>query len=274
MRLWSLLLLFMAGAVQALDAMRPIPKGKAANAWLVPCHATPWPAAPKAVFSVGESLAYAVHWGPLQAGQGVIRVESLEKVRNRPTYHVSMTLGTTGAAQSIHAYREKTDTWIDRHSLLPVRYQKVTREGDYARDEEVTLDPACGRLNRVEKRLDKHRVERKQAALPGPTFDIVGYIFYLRSLPLAVGREFPLTLVSGDRLWPVTVRVKSRLQIATAAGWFDCFYIVPTLHGDAIDAKLRDLNVWLTADAKKIPVRIRMDVKIGHITADLVSRDF
>ena len=263
-----------SGAAQALDGMRSVPKGTAANAWLEPCHATPWPAAAPAVFSVGETLAYAVHWGPLKAGDGVIRVESLDKVRNRPAYHVSMTLGTTGVAQSIHAYREKTDTWIDRDSLLPVRYQKVTREGDYARDEDVRLDPACGRLNRVENRLDKHRVERKQAVLPGPTFDILGYIFYLRSLPLAVGREFPLTLVSGDRLWPVTVRVKSRLKIATAAGWFDCFYIVPTLRGDAGDTKLRDVDVWLTADTKKIPVRIRMDANIGHIMADLVSRDF
>lgn len=269
MRFWSLLLVVMSGAVQAHDRMMPVPEGKAAKAWLEPCRRTPWPARGAAAFTVGETLEYDVRWGVVKAGDGAIRVESMDLATPRPAYHVSMALATAGVAKSVHAYQEQTDTWIDRQSLLPVRYKKETREGAYARDEDVTLDQSCRRLNRVENRLDKRRIERKQAILPGPTFDILGYIFYVRSLPLAVGKEFPLTLVSGDRLWPVTVIVKDRLQVSTDAGWFDCFYVVPALRGDANDVKLRDLEVWFTADAKKIPVRLRMDANIGHIVADL-----
>jgi hypothetical protein len=256
----------------AADDMAVVQPGVAADAWDVSCEKMEWPSTENSAFGAPESLKYSVHWGGINAGGGEIDIKGIATVHDRPAYIATMTLGTTGVANAMHAYSEKTFTSIDRVSLLPLRYRKETREGTYARDEDVNFDPPCQRLDRVEHRLDKGTVERKQARLPGPTLDILGYLFYIRTLPLAVGRHYDMTLVSGNHLWPVTVTVKDKLQITTAAGRFECFFIEPTLRENKTDAKLKELQVWVTADARKIPVRLRMEANVGHITADLAAR--
>jgi len=239
--------------------------------WKISCATASLPTMENHAFADHESLAYGVRWGAISAGRGLIEVQGIQTFDDRPAYRLSMWLETTGVVKTLHAYSEKTETWLDRATLLPLRYKKQTHEGHYERSEDVHLEPSCQRLTRVDRRLDKDIVERKQIRLPGPTLDILGYIFYLRTLPLKVGDHYDLTLVSGDHLYPVTVTVKDRLQVSTSAGWFDCFYVEPSLRGGEKTEKLRDLQLWLTADARKLPVRLRMGANFGHITAELIQ---
>ena len=265
-------LVFLAG-YGSLEAqpMTEVPVADSAGEWKISCATASLPAMENQAFADHESLAYAVRWGAISAGRGFIDVQGIQTVDERPAYQLSMRLETTGVAKTLHDYSEKTETWLDRATLLTLRYKKQTHEGHYERKEDVHVDLACQRLDHLDRRLDKNSVERKQIRLPGPTLDILGYIFYLRALPLKVGDHYDLTLVSGDHLYPVTVTVKARLQISTTAGWFDCFYIEPSLRGGEKTEKLRDLQLWLTADAQKLPVRLRMGANFGHITAELLQ---
>jgi hypothetical protein len=251
--------------------MVDVPVADPDSEWKIPCEAMAWPLVENRAFDEHESLSYTVRWGAISAGRGLIEVQGLQAFNDRSTYRLSMTLETTGITKSVHAYSEKTETWLDHATLLPLRYKKQTREGHYSRNEDVKFEPGCRRLNRLDTRVDKNTVERQQARLPGPTLDILGYIFYLRALPLKVGDHYDLTLVSGNHLYPVTVTVKDRLQVSTSAGWFDCFYIEPSLRQGVTMEKLRDLQLWLTADERKIPVRLRMGANFGHITAELTT---
>jgi hypothetical protein len=242
-----------------------------ATAWEVACESSSWKAVVNNAFAEHETLSYAVKWAGIKAGKGTIAVDGLENEKGRSVYHLSMELSTSGMTGALHQYRERTDTWLDKESLLTFRYTKKTREGSYARDEEVTLDQACRRFDRYERRLDKGTEERKQARLPAETLDILGYLFYLRTLPLAEGGHYDLMLLSGDKLYPVTVNVIRRLKISSKAGWFDCFYLVPTLRaGVPPDLKLKQLEVWVSADPRHVPVRLRMEANVGHITAELI----
>ena len=271
-RIFGLPILLLYMSAYAAE-MIPIPDAFPAEEWKMSCENGAWPTAVSKTLELHEALNYAVRWGAIKAGQGRIEVQGTENFKERSAYHLFMELKTVGVTKALHAYDEITNTWIDQSSFLPLKYEKQTREGAYSRNEEVIFDVPCQRLNRIDRRLDKNISERKQARLPGPTLDILGYIFYLRTLPLEVGAQYELTLVSGNRLWPVTVHVKNKLQISTSAGWFNCFFIEPTLRGDASDLKLKQLQVWLTADDKKIPVRIRMEANVGHITADLINTE-
>lgn len=240
--------------------------------WDIPCTATELE--PKAtLFNVAEQIPYAVRWGVIKAGRGLLTFVGEEPIDGRPAYHVALEIGTTGVTRSIHRYFERMEAWIDKESLLTLRMTKATRQKKYERDESIVFDQACGRYYRYEKRLDKGTEEKQQGKLPPNTVDIVGYLLYLRSLPLAVGQNFDLTLLSGDKLYPVTVQVVRRTKISGPSGWHDTFFLEPKLKPTSEPVKLRDLHVWITADEKKLPVRLKMELKVGSIMAEMVATD-
>ena len=254
------------------DEVTPPPVSSATVSWDIACEKAFWPTLPNDAFGSQEILTYTVHWGVLKAGYGTIAVQNAEPVEDRPVYHLTMELSSSGLAGAVHKYYEKTNSWLDQGSLLSIRYTKETREGNYARDEHVILDQPCRRFYRHEERLDKGLSKTIQGRLPPDTVDMLGYLFRIRGLPLAEGAHYDLTLLSGDRLWPVTVHVIRRTKVSTPAGWFDCFFLEPVLRESRPDAKLRQLQVWVTADRRHIPVRLRMEANIGHITAELTKQ--
>jgi hypothetical protein len=250
-----------------------LPPDSVFSSWETSCSSAPEPSPVTTLpFSENEALPYRVSWGGITAGRGLIEVKGVDTVEGRSTYHFSMHLQTTGLTGAVHHFDEHTDSWVDQKTLLPRRYIKKSRESNFLQDEQVNLDQACLRYARYEHRLDKNREERKQGILPGETFDMVGYLFYVRTLPLKEGAHFDLTLLSGDHLWPVTVYVKSRLKVSAGGKWYDCFYLEPALRYRVADTKLKQLQVWISADARRLPVRLRMEANVGHITADLVER--
>lgn len=243
----------------------------APSAWEISCLKEPGVPLPNKAFAESETQNYSVRWGPIPAGQGTIGVLGIEKVDGRPAYHVFMEIKTTGATASIHQYNERTEAWLDKETLLTLRAVKQTRETGYSRDEAIVFDQACQRYEKSEFRPDTGAKDRKQDRLPPNTLDMLGYFFYLRTLPLSDGAHYDLTLLSGDHVWPVTVNVVRHTKISGPSGWHDTFFLEPSARISSPNTKLRQIEAWFNADEKKVPVRLRMELKIGSITAELTS---
>ena len=72
-------------------------------------------------------------------------------------------------------------------------------------------------------------------------------------------------------MYPLVVNVLKRETIKVPAGKFDCRVVEPFLRGPGIFiSKGKKLEVWLTDDADRIPVRMRSEVAIGHVSAELL----
>jgi len=80
---------------------------------------------------------------------------------------------------------------------------------------------------------------------------------------------------SEDTVYPLMVKVKKRQTIKVKAGRFDCFLVEPQLRKPGIFiSKGKKLEVWLTADERRMPVLMRSEVFIGHVSAELVSQRY
>ena len=94
----------------------------------------------------------------------------------------------------------------------------------------------------------------------------------MRTLPLAVGQSYTLDVLSGDKIWPLVVLVKRRETVKVTGGRFDCFVLEPVLRQPGIFVtKGKKVEVWITADERRMPVRMRSEVAIGHVAAELVN---
>ena len=189
------------------------------------CPPAHWRQIPNATFSERESWTFDVRWGLLKAGEAVLAIEGLEPIRGRPSYHISMDMHATGMTEKLHAYRDRTDTWLDRESLTTLLIRHSVRQSRYQADEAIVLDPSCQRFKRQRRRLDVNKMEEQRGPLLVDALDVYSALFYLRTLPLSEGQSYPWMLFTGDKTVEVTAFVRRKERLKVQAGNFDCFLI-------------------------------------------------
>ena len=169
--------------------------------------------------------------------------------------------------------RDHSDSWLDAASLTTVRYEKNVREGRYRIQENADFDQTCRRFAQHSVRFDKNNLAEDRAGrLPPYALDVFGALYYMRTLPLAVGQTYTLDVLSGDKIWPLVVNVKRRETVKVTGGRFDCFVLEPILRQPGIFVtKGKKVEVWITADERRMPVRMRSEVVIGHVAAEIVN---
>src|SRR5260370_34877693 len=98
---------------------------------------------------------------------------------------------------------------MDRASHRYPRYTKKNHEGKYSVDEVVELDQTARTFHTTEIRHDKNDArEEKKGAIPPNVLDVLSSLYYIRSVPLEVGKSFTIDVHSGDKSWPLVVNVK------------------------------------------------------------------
>ena len=69
-------------------------------------------------------------------------------------------------------------------------------------------------------------------------------------------------------------RIKKRESLTVAHGTYDIFLVEPELqHIGGVFQKSKDvkLKIWVTADARRIPIKITSKVVVGSFVAELIS---
>jgi hypothetical protein len=69
------------------------------------------------------------------------------------------------------------------------------------------------------------------------------------------------------------VKVHGRERVKTEAGEFDCLVVEPILRGPGIFTQKGRITVWLTDDARRMPVQIRSKLKTGTLVGRLEAFD-
>jgi hypothetical protein len=117
------------------------------------------------------------------------------------------------------------------------------------------------------------RAPRRIASdLKGDAQDLVSGIYYLRTLPLAIGKVFELTVSDSGLVYQVPVRVTAREIQKSMLGRLMCFRVEPEVFGNnrLIEQK-GSMTIWITDDARRIPVRSRINSEFGKIEVRLKS---
>jgi hypothetical protein len=225
-------------------------------------------------FREGEDLTFQVRWGVITGGYATLSVPSIDRVGHDEAYHILSEARSTGMVDTFYKVRDKNEAWLDTSEPRTLRYSKKILEGKYSVDQVVDLDQAAGTFHLTEVRHDKNDArEEKRGEIPPNVLDVLSSLYYVRSLPLEVGKSFTIDVHSGDKTWPLLVNVKKRETIKVKAGTFVCYRVEPVLRERGIFiSKGKKLEVWMTADARHMPVLMRSEIFIGHVSAELVRQ--
>ena len=206
-------------------------------------------------FTKGETLDYNLAW--LKITGGTARMTIVQTAEDR--YRITSTAHSSPGFSRFFRVRDQVETTVSREDFSTLRYVKrLDEDGD--KIEEVTT-VENGVATRTRKKV-------KKVPVPRPVFDPISVIYYLRTVDLSAGKSHSITLVADGKVYTVHVRVVRRETIQTPAGKFATVMVEPQMTSAGV-ARSERMFIWYSDDERRLPVRIRTEVKIGAITATL-----
>ena len=233
---------------------------------------------PSVPWKAGERLTFDVSVGLLAAGEASLEVHEnaeLEFSTNGVTkkytaYHFVSSATTNAFVDVFYKVRDRSDSWLDTTDLVSHRFEQHNEEGKYRLEQTVQYDWINKHFVLVDA-VRSRGPKTEEGALPIPVVDILSALYLTRTKNLEAGKDFTLDVHSG-KIYPLGVKVYPKETVKVKAGTFECFVVEPFLMDRGLFIqKGKKLKVWLTADARRMPVKMQAEIFIGHVTAELAE---
>ena len=234
------------------------------------CPALPQPRGPFS-FGAGEVLEFDLDALGLQAGKLYLRVLPPDKEKGSALPIQAEAKNSTFFAK-IRKVSGGGTSYLHPKTLRPVRYIEDTVEDDIHRWADVVFKPKEHAASlQYKENEDAHSNELK---FGNEALDLVGSIYLLRQLPLNVGMPLCFDAYGVRRVWRVFGQVKEREHISLPIGEFDAFHIsgmAIRLDNPNLPKNRREIHLWISDDAKHLPLVTMGVIDIGAIRATLTA---
>jgi hypothetical protein len=207
-------------------------------------------------FDVGENLTYRVRVNFLHAGTGSMHIVGAEVVRGHPTYHAVFDID--GGFLFFHAH-DHYETWFDTSDMVSIRQTQHIDESSYHADRRYEFYPE-------RKVYMRNGQEEPSVAEP---IDETSFIYFLRTIPLQVGRTYQFYRYYHLDRNPVTLTVLRREHIKVPAGEFDAIVVHPTIKSRGIFSEKGATEVWFEADSTRRLLKLKSKLSFGTLYLEL-----
>lgn len=230
----------------------------------------PAPAALGSVPWFGEFLEYELKWGIFSVGTANLQAERVEEFNGEPAVRIVSEAKSNRFCDGFYKVRDLNESWIHAGEFHSLGYSKKLREGGFFRDEWVLYDyPRKAWLSKTTNKDGSFAY--RAGEVPGPVQDILSSMYFIRTKPLNVGDDIVMDVNTREN-WPLVVKVKRKTRVTVPAGTFHCVIVEPFLRQEGIFVqKGKRLQVWLTDDARRLPVYLSVDVFFGSVSAALTK---
>ncbi len=210
-------------------------------------------------FAVGEKLSYTAKLGMLTLGSGSLEVAAIDTVRGVESFRLRFRLkGKT----MFYSLDDVLESWIGTSDLNSRRFVQDFVENEKTTKRHYEIYPDSG----------FYREQGKDATreTPADPLDDAAFFYFVRVTPLEVGKKYTYDRYFRKDKNPVTIDVVKREKMELPDGSkVQCLVLHPTIDSKGLFSKRSDTRIWLTDDARRLPVQIRTKFPFGTITLRL-----
>jgi len=214
----------------------------------------------------GEKLEFRIRWGFITAGAASLEVS--EDSEGWMTF--SARAQSLPVLDAIYPVRNLMESTVELPGVKTRRYYKRVKEGwGKERDEEMLFDPAFGHVRHFKRGKLRHEVK-----VPEGVQDPLSCLYWYRIQPAKGTLPVYVDIADGSRLVTGSVSILRKERVETPAGTFDTVVVEPRMEGiGGVFEKSPGARifVWLTDDARRMPVKLQSEVMIGSFTAELTA---
>ncbi|MDQ8164158.1 MAG: DUF3108 domain-containing protein [Gemmatimonadota bacterium] len=203
-------------------------------------------------FGQGEQLTYGVKAARLGArGKLVMSVSGPEALRG----HQALVLRSEASVGvGFVKGSDKSASWVDPVRLATLRYTQRERHVVSRSNDSVEVFPDERRWERSDG--------RKGETLTSDPLDVLSYIYYLRTLPLAVGATWTLNRHLDNERNPTIVTVIGRDSLQTPAGRYTGWNVEMHVRDKDHYGGSGTLRLLISDDEFRLPVRIESEMPV------------
>ncbi len=142
------------------------------------------------------------------------------------------------------------------------------------RDSEAVYDYAAKRVTCIEvDPKSPSATPRKMASvIESPMNDYASSIYAARLMPLEIGQDLVIQMSDLGFVYKVPVTVRAREMQKTAIGNVMCLRVEPDIFGKGkLFEREGKMSLWMTDDARRIPVRAVVETEYGKVDIKLKS---
>ena len=217
-------------------------------------------------FQAGEQFTYEISWLNITAGTAVMTVGDAGTDGGRVLEKLITTAQSRPVITKFFPVDNRVESLLDPATLLPEHLFFKRREGKKKEDIEYTFHQKEGKVT-VVKGGTTDTLE-----MPPGTQDVISCLYYVRSkLTLQTGASLTMNVHHDKKTHKLDVRVEEIETVDGSWGKVEAARVLVVMPFQGLFLNKGNIQVWLTNDDRRIPVRMKAKVIIGSIVADLVS---
>jgi len=223
----------------------------------------------ESAFKTGEWLKFRMHYGFLNASYATLHVKS-SRIDDVPVYHVVGHGETTGFASLFFKVDDTYESYFGMQDGRPYKFVRKIDEGGYTKDVEINFDHKENKavLN------DKKNNKKYNFALQEGIQDLISAFYYLRNnydaKDLVKNEVIDLKMLyDDDGVFDFKLKYLGKEIVRTKYGKVECLKFRPLVQSGRVFKEEESLALWVSNDKNKIPIRIKADLAVGSIKADL-----
>lgn len=218
----------------------------------------------KKAYQDGEKITYRIHYGLVNAGYATIEANDTI-INNQSLTHVNGKGWTTGMLSWVFPVKDNYQSFIDNKTGLPVRAIRKIKEGNYTKNVELLF-------NKDYVITIDHKHKKSKTVAAKNVQDMISAFYYLRNnVPenLKINESVEIDMFFDHKKFPFKLIKLREEKLNTKFGNVDCIVFRPFVKSGRVFKAEESLTLWVTADKNRIPVRVKAELAVGSLKADI-----
>jgi hypothetical protein len=221
-------------------------------------------------YKSGEFFEYKLHYGFLNASYASLELKK-ETLNDSLVYRATAIGRTTGLARLFYRVDDLYEAFFPLEKVKPLKSIRDIYEGGYVRKAETVYDDK----NKTATILNKITNEERVIKLESGYQDIISTFYFLRKhLDISKLKEGDIIFVNiffAYQNYPFKMKYLGIERIKTKFGLIECLKLKPFMEAGRVFRSNEGIDLWVTNDENRIPVKVKANLRVGTIVADLTS---
>lgn len=217
-------------------------------------------------FQSGEKLNYTVSYsGWLNVGEANFEIKPDTGILSgKNLFHIVGTGKSNYWWDWFFKVRDKYETTVRKETLLPVKFNRNVFEGGYSFTESITFQ------HKEKKAISN----RKSYNISADIQDVLSAIYFFRALDFSkvVPNEIlPVKVAIDDTVHNLKIQYIGKGVIKIKTGTYHCLIFRPDLIPGTIFKSNTKMDLWVSDDENKLPLKVKTEILVGSIVVELNS---
>jgi hypothetical protein len=230
-------------------------------------------------FQNGEELSYDIHYKyglvMLKAGVGRYSIEEIA-YEEQPAYKSALYFKTSFFFDKIFKIRDTLNSYASIPTLVPIYHNRNINEGNTHFKEDLFFLKHSISRSEVRSKQERNTKLRFDTVLNVNNlgYDILSIFMFIRTLDyskIKPGDSFQITIFMGKKTINVIIRYKGQAIIGKRKAKYKTLNLNVDITDKVFSESKNSMEIWLSDDENKIPLKIKAKLKIGSAEANLSS---